>query len=121
MRLEHAGRDDVDRMPEQPLQLEIECGEIEQIRPRLQVDEQVNVAAVIVRAAYHAPEHADPGDVVRPGQLDNLAAVLGEQVAESRRRLEVPSLVGLDRPRVEIFSHASMLSVSAVGERRLFL
>lgn len=82
MRLEHPCGDDVDRSPEQPLQLPIEGGEIEQVGAGLEVDEQVDVAGLIVLAVNNASEDADVAGLMRMCEGNDLVAMPDQLPAE---------------------------------------
>jgi hypothetical protein len=51
-------RDDIDRAPEETLQLQLQAGEIQQGATRLQDHQEVDIAALPLFAARHGPEDA---------------------------------------------------------------
>ncbi len=65
MGLEHARGDDVDRVAQQPLQLDVETGEIEQIGAGLEVDEEVATAGAAASGGTAGRATAGPETVVR--------------------------------------------------------
>ena len=73
--LEQAGGNDVDRTAEQSFQLDIECGEVEEIGSRFEVDEEIDVAGVVVLTSCEAADYADIGCLVGPSEGQYLVAV----------------------------------------------
>ena len=87
--LEQAGGNDVDRTAEQSFQLDIECGEVEEIGARLEVDEEIDVARVVVLAPREAAEYADVGCLVGPSEGEDLVAVLDDNPAPGQWWVEI--------------------------------
>lgn len=82
MWLEHSRGDDIDRVAQQRLQLDVECGEIEQVGTRFEVDEEVDVTGVIVFTADHAAKDAHIAGLVCVCEGNDLIAVPGQDPAE---------------------------------------
>jgi hypothetical protein len=83
-------------MTEEVLQVHEQRSQVEQAPPRLEVDQEVDVAGGVRLPARHRPEHADVAGAVAGGEGQNLTAHAGRgrrstvdrpRHASSRRRL----------------------------------
>jgi len=99
MWLEHPLRDNVNWASEQALQLKVEGCQIHQVGARFKVDQQVDVALVVVAATHQAPEDSDISSPMLTGKPEDLVAMLGKQPAESGAGTEPSGSVIPDQPR----------------------
>src|SRR5262249_23315261 len=80
--LQHAGRNDVNRVSQQAFQFDLQRSEIEQIGTRREVNQKVDIPGRVFLAAHDAAEDADVGDVVGARKRDDLVAMPGEAPAK---------------------------------------
>jgi hypothetical protein len=80
-------------MTEEVLQVHEQRSQVEQAPPRLEVDQEVDVAGGIRLPARHRPEHADVAGAVAGGEGQKLTAHAGEVVDRRSIGHATPPLV----------------------------
>lgn len=79
---------DVDPAPEERGQVKLEGHEVQQCPTGLEIDEEVEVACVIVRLAGDGAEHSQAARTVATGDCDDIAAPRAKLAERHRLRAD---------------------------------